>query len=92
MARMVEPLIVGRVIGDVIDSFTPTIKMTVNYSCNKEVYNGHELYPSSVTMKPKVEVQGSDMRSFYTLVLVSILTSTSILIYIWYTYFFSKYV
>ncbi|KAL5716830.1 CEN-like protein 2 [Ranunculus cassubicifolius] len=69
MARVREPLIVGRVIGDVIDSFTPTIKMCVNYNCNNEVYNGHEFYPSAVTIKPRVEIQGADMRSFFTLVL-----------------------
>jgi hypothetical protein len=67
MARTSEPLIVGRVIGDVLDSFTPTMKMSVTYN-NKQVCNGHELYPSSVTTKPRVEIQGGDMRSFFTLV------------------------
>jgi hypothetical protein len=69
MARASEPLIVGRVIGDVLDSFTPTIKMCVTFN-NKQVCNGHELYPSSVTTKPRVEIQGSDMRSFFTLVYI----------------------
>nr|QAB04919.1 TFL1a [Platanus x hispanica]UCU84652.1 TFL1a [Platanus x hispanica] len=68
MARMLEPLIVGRVIGDVLDSFSPTVKMTVTYN-NKQVCNGHELFPSSVNTKPRVEVNGSDMRSFFTLVM-----------------------
>ncbi|KAK9127760.1 hypothetical protein Syun_016557 [Stephania yunnanensis] len=69
MARTFEPLIVGRVIGDVLDSFTPNIKMCVTYNGNKQVCNGHEFYPSSVTGKPRVEVQGGDMRSFFTLVM-----------------------
>ncbi|KAF8395382.1 hypothetical protein HHK36_019328 [Tetracentron sinense] len=69
MARMSEPLIVGRVIGDVLDHFSPTTKMTVIYNSNKQVCNGQELYPSSVTTKPRVEVQGGDMRSFFTLVM-----------------------
>nr|ATT59255.1 TERMINAL FLOWER1 [Magnolia compressa] len=69
MARMLEPLIVGRVIGDVLDSFNPSVKMSVTYNSNKQVCNGHELYPSSVVSKPRVEVQGGDMRSFFTLVL-----------------------
>lgn len=69
MARMSDPLIVSRVIGDVVDSFCSTVKMTVTYSSNKQVYNGHELFPSSVTIKPKIEVEGGDMRSFFTLVL-----------------------
>nr|AMP40931.1 TERMINAL FLOWER1-4 [Hevea brasiliensis]AMP40936.1 CENTRORADIALIS1 [Hevea brasiliensis] len=69
MAKTTDPLVVGRVIGDVIDYFTPIVKMTVTYNPNKQVYNGHELFPSAVTQKPKVEVQGGDMRSFFTLVM-----------------------
>ncbi|KDP31551.1 hypothetical protein JCGZ_15206 [Jatropha curcas] len=69
MAKVSDPLVVGRVIGDVIDYFTPCMKMTVSYNSNKQVYNGHELFPSAVTHKPKVEVQGADMRSFFTLVM-----------------------
>ena len=68
MAKMTEPLIIGRVIGDVIDSFNPSVRMSVTYNSNKQVYNGHELLPSTVTLKPRVEVQGGDMRSFFTLV------------------------
>lgn len=68
-----DPLVVGRVIGDVIDYFTPVVKMTVSYNSNKQVYNGHELFPSAVTHKPKVEVQGGDMRSFFTLVFLLLL-------------------
>lgn len=68
MARMSDPLVVGRVIGDVVDYFSPSVKMTVTYNSSKKVYNGHELFPSSVTTKPKVEVHGGDLRSFFTLV------------------------
>lgn len=72
MARISEPLIVGRVIGDVLDSFTPSVKMSVTYN-TKQVCNGHELFPSTVTAKPRVEIQGGDMRSFFTLVRIFIL-------------------
>ncbi|KAJ0088559.1 hypothetical protein Patl1_32490 [Pistacia atlantica] len=68
MARTVEPLVVGRVIGDVLDSFSPTIKMFVSYN-NKQVSNGHELFPSTVSFRPRVEIQGGDMRTFFTLVM-----------------------
>ena len=69
MARIsADPLMVGRVIGDVVDSCLQAVKMTVTYNCDKQVYNGHELFPSAVTNKPKVEVHGGDMRSFFTLV------------------------
>ncbi|KAK6139978.1 hypothetical protein DH2020_018103 [Rehmannia glutinosa] len=69
MARMSDPLIVGRVIGDVLDGFSPNTKMFVTYNGNKQVFNGHEFYPSAVAIKPRVEVQGGDMRTFYTLVM-----------------------
>ncbi|KAK3000591.1 hypothetical protein RJ639_020715 [Escallonia herrerae] len=69
MARMSDPLVVGRVVGDVVDYFPPSVKMSVTYNSNKQVYNGHELFPSSVTSKPRVEVHGGDMRSFFTLIM-----------------------
>ncbi|RDX91048.1 Protein CENTRORADIALIS, partial [Mucuna pruriens] len=69
MARMsTDPLIIGRVIGDVLESFTPTIKMSVTYN-KTQVYNGHELIPSTVTTRPRVEIDGDDMRSFFTLIM-----------------------
>jgi len=72
MARVsTDPLVIGRVIGDVLDSFTPTIKMTVTF-CKKQVYNGHELFPSTVTTWPRVEIGGGDLRSFFTLVYIFI--------------------
>nr|WBU15621.1 terminal flower 1 [Osmanthus fragrans] len=69
MARMSDPLVIGRVIGDVIDYFSRTVKMSVTYNSNDHVYNGHELFPSAVAFKPRVEVHGGDMRSFFTLIL-----------------------
>ena len=63
-----EPLSVGRVVGDVVDGFTPSVKMSVTYNSNKQVANGHELMPSVVTAKPRVEVGGEDLRAAYTLV------------------------
>ncbi|ESQ37156.1 hypothetical protein EUTSA_v10002980mg [Eutrema salsugineum] len=52
-SRVIEPLIVGRVVGDVLDFFTPTIKMSVSYN-KKQVSNGHELFPSTVMIDPDV--------------------------------------
>ncbi|XP_060168834.1 CEN-like protein 2 [Lycium barbarum] len=69
MARTTDPLVIGGVVGDVVDNFSPTVKMSVIYSSNKHVYNGHELFPSSVTSKPRVEVPEGDMRSFFTLIM-----------------------
>ncbi|KAG0490701.1 hypothetical protein HPP92_007564 [Vanilla planifolia] len=67
--RAMEPLVIGRVIGEVLESFNPSVKMTVTYNCNKLVCNGHEFFPSAVVAKPRVEVQGGDLRSFFTLVM-----------------------
>ncbi|KAE8691058.1 Protein CENTRORADIALIS-like [Hibiscus syriacus] len=69
MAKLSDPLVVGGVIGDVIDAISPSVKMTVTFNSNWQVYNGHEFFPSSVINKPKVEVHGGDMRSFFTLVM-----------------------
>ncbi|XP_022925794.1 protein TERMINAL FLOWER 1-like [Cucurbita moschata] len=64
-----QPLVLGRVIGDVVDPFIPTIKMCATFS-NKQVLNGHEFFPSSLSFKPRVVIQGEDMRSFFTLIMV----------------------
>ncbi|XP_052186894.1 CEN-like protein 2 [Diospyros lotus] len=73
MARLSsDPLVVGRVIGDVVDYFSPCVKMSVTYSSSTkqlQVFNGHELFPSSLAIKPRVEVHGGDMRSFFMQIL-----------------------
>ncbi|CAN1171410.1 CEN-like protein 2 [Linum perenne] len=66
---MSDPLVVGRVIGDVIDCFIPSVKMTVTYNSTKQVFNGHEFFPSALELKPKVDVLGGDLRSLFTLVM-----------------------
>ncbi|GLJ12173.1 hypothetical protein SUGI_0185950 [Cryptomeria japonica] len=66
-----DPLTTGRVIGDVLDPFTPgTISFSVTYSTT-EVKNGYELRPSAVNLKPRVEIGGdpNDLRTFYTLIM-----------------------
>lgn len=81
MSRSVtEPLSVGRVVGDVVDSFVPSVKMTVFYN-NKQVVNGHEFTPSLIMSKPRVEIGGEDMRTSYTLV-SSIIKYDFLLVYI----------
>lgn len=69
----IEPLVIGRVIEDVVDMFTPstTISMSVLYESNSlhRVCNGQEFLPSAVTAPPKVPVHGGDFRSFFTLIM-----------------------
>nr|ARE72521.1 BFT2 [Actinidia chinensis var. chinensis] len=69
MSRLVEPLTLGRVVGEVVDTFTPSVRMSVTYNCNKQVCNGYELMPSVITSKPRVEIGGEDMRAAYTLIM-----------------------
>jgi len=63
-----NPLVVGRVIGEVIDPFESSIPFRVSYG-NREVNNGCELKPSQVVNQPRVSVGGDDLRNFYTLVI-----------------------
>ncbi|KAE8661155.1 hypothetical protein F3Y22_tig00116938pilonHSYRG00061 [Hibiscus syriacus] len=67
-SRTGEPLVVGRVIGDVLDSFIPSIRMSVAFN-NNQVFNGQEFYPSTVATKPRVQIHGGDLRTFFTLVM-----------------------
>ncbi|KAF8380301.1 hypothetical protein HHK36_027783 [Tetracentron sinense] len=69
MSRLMEPLAVGRVIGEVVDSFTPSVKMSVTYNSYTQVCNGHELLPSVITSRPRVQIGGDDMRDAYTLIM-----------------------
>lgn len=62
-----NPLVVGRVIGDVLDPFENSIPLRVTYG-NRDVNNGCELKPSQVANQPRVNVGGDDLRHLYTLV------------------------
>ncbi|KAI4304178.1 hypothetical protein MLD38_039727 [Melastoma candidum] len=66
--RYRDPLVVGRVIGDVLDPFTGSLPLRVLYSNNREISNGCELKPSQVVTQPRVDIGGGDLRTFYTLV------------------------
>ena len=65
--RVRDSLMVGRVVGDVLDPFVRTTNLRVSFG-NSTVSNGCELKPSMVMHKPRVEVGGPDLRTFYTLV------------------------
>ncbi|KAJ1258115.1 hypothetical protein BS78_10G049200 [Paspalum vaginatum] len=64
-----DPLVIGRVVGDVVDHFVQTNNIRVSYGA-RTVSNGRELRPSMVGHQPRVDVGGHDMRTFYTLVMV----------------------
>ncbi|CAN1264878.1 CEN-like protein 1 [Linum perenne] len=64
-----DPLVVGRVVGEVVDVFNPSVRMNVTYNTNKLVSNGHELMPALISSKPRVDISGDDLRSAYTLIM-----------------------
>ncbi|KAJ8773115.1 hypothetical protein K2173_028292 [Erythroxylum novogranatense] len=67
MAASVDPLVVGRVIGDVLDMFVPTLTMSVHYG-SKHVTNGCDVKPSIAVYPPKVKISGQS-DELYTLVM-----------------------
>ncbi|KAL3519629.1 hypothetical protein ACH5RR_017778 [Cinchona calisaya] len=70
MARSVDPLVVGRVIGDVLDMFVPSAELIVHYG-QKQVGNGCQIKPSQTANKPMVRVGGSrDRANLFTLIMV----------------------
>ena len=62
-----DPLVVGNVVGDILDPFIKSASLRVLYS-NRELTNGSELKPSQVANEPRIEIAGRDMRTLYTLV------------------------
>ncbi|CAM8935040.1 unnamed protein product [Rhodiola kirilowii] len=70
MSRHMDTLCVGRVIGDVVDMFTPSVKMSITYSSSTQVANGYELMPSVIASRPRVEIGGDDFRTAYTLIMI----------------------
>ncbi|XP_041026437.1 protein MOTHER of FT and TFL1-like [Juglans microcarpa x Juglans regia] len=71
MARSIEPLVVGKVIGDVVDMFTPAANFIVHYG-SKQVANGCEIKPSAAADMPSVQILAPRPVStnLYTLVMV----------------------
>ncbi|MED6120368.1 Protein HEADING DATE 3A [Stylosanthes scabra] len=65
-----DPLVVGRVIGDVLDPFENSIPIRVTYN-SRDVCNGCEFKPSQVVHQPRVAIGGDDLRNLYTLVAVN---------------------
>jgi hypothetical protein len=57
MAVHVDPLVMGRVIGDVVDMFVPTMAMPVRFG-TKDLTNGCEIKPSVAAAAPRVQIAG----------------------------------
>ncbi|XP_027353486.1 protein FLOWERING LOCUS T-like [Abrus precatorius] len=70
MPRSTDPLVIGHIIGDIVDPFASSVPLRVVYNNNNEVINCCELRPSQIVNQPRVEVGGNDLRNLYTLVMV----------------------
>eukprot|EP00256_Glycine_max_P068105 XP_025982700.1 protein FLOWERING LOCUS T-like [Glycine max] len=73
MPGTTNPLVVERVIGDVLEPFASSIPLRVVYNKNKEVINIGELKPSQIIVnKPRINILGdNNLRIFYTLIMVN---------------------
>lgn len=70
MARSIDPLVVGRVIGDVLDMFVPIAELVVQYGA-KQVANGCDIKPSITFESPLVKIPGRvSLDNLYTLIMV----------------------
>ncbi|RWW12529.1 hypothetical protein GW17_00023804 [Ensete ventricosum] len=58
-----------REVTNVLDPFTRSVPLRVTYN-SREVTNGCEFKPSAVVEQPRIEVGGTDLRIFYTLIMV----------------------
>ncbi|XBI14649.1 hypothetical protein VPH35_057210 [Triticum aestivum] len=66
MHKSRDPLIVGGIVGDVVDYFDASARLRVLYG-NREIMAGSELRPSQVANQPTVHITGR-AGSLYTLV------------------------
>nr|CAB3475849.1 unnamed protein product [Digitaria exilis] len=62
-------LVLGRVIGDVVDQFSSTVALQISYN-GRRLVNGADFRPSAVAERPRVEIGGTNFRQSYTLVMV----------------------
>ncbi|CAN6326170.1 unnamed protein product [Urochloa humidicola] len=70
MSSSRDPLVVGSVVGDIVDPFPASALLRVLYG-GREMTCGSELRPSQVATEPAVHITGGrDGRSFYTLIMV----------------------
>ncbi|XP_047149901.1 protein HEADING DATE 3A-like [Vigna umbellata] len=70
MPGSTDPLVIGGVIGDVLEPFTSSVFLRILYSNSFQVMNCCELKPSQILNQPRVEIGGDDFRTLYTLVMV----------------------
>ncbi|KAF3331410.1 ZCN9 protein [Carex littledalei] len=68
MARVIDPLVIGKVIWDVLDVFVPKIDMSVTYA-GKDIITGCDLKPSIIADPPIIKISGK-CNELFTLVMI----------------------
>nr|QVX19920.1 flowering locus T/terminal flower 1-1 [Equisetum giganteum] len=70
MPRRLEALVVGKVIGEVVDFFEPSVKLRVEYP-GREVSNGCEMKTPGLLEAPLVQIvlQDNNKDTLYTLIM-----------------------
>lgn len=63
----------GEVVRDVLEPFTMTVLLRIRYNA-RQVVNGAEFRPSIIANKPRVDIGGDDLSTFYTLVCFNLYT------------------
>ncbi|CAA7408517.1 unnamed protein product [Spirodela intermedia] len=63
MSTFVDPLVVGRVIGEVVDMFVPSVSVSVRYGA-KHVNNGCDVKPSMAVDPPTIAISGNHNQLF----------------------------
>nr|CAB3459703.1 unnamed protein product [Digitaria exilis] len=69
MSTSRDPLVVGNIVGDIVDHFPVSALLRLLYG-GRELTCGSEMRPSQVATEPTVHITGGGARAFYTLVMV----------------------
>ncbi|CAO2823759.1 unnamed protein product [Amaranthus hypochondriacus] len=70
IVRSIDPLVVGRVIGEVVDMFVPMAELRVQYG-TKHIFNGCEIKPSLAIERPIVHIPSLPSNdNLYSLIMV----------------------
>ncbi|KAL5545011.1 hypothetical protein UlMin_008795 [Ulmus minor] len=67
MTGSVEPLVVGKVIGDIVDLFAPNVKMSVHFG-SKHITNGCTIKPF-IAIEPLKVTIGGESKELFTLIM-----------------------
>lgn len=68
MDNLKEKLVAAKVVGDVVDDFTPKHQVHVSFASGSTVSEGNVLFPKDVSMEPNEVEWGANEGAWYTLI------------------------